>query len=387
MQIYNFISWCSIGITSTSSSLAYTCAVFLVEQAFLCAWSMWPRAATSYFDRNLVMLFSVKLGHVANFLLFTSLNRVDLTGLNSALVRNSNISFILVSGKTELIWWQFPPLKIHRWRLYSSLGTSSSFSLHNLVWCYLHPSITCLPPLLTLMLVLSNMIVHPLSESNVNDTRFWVRVGNVYPLRASLFKVDTFISAWKVDTIWDPSGFTAWNASAGRLLSVGVSIRQQCSVLPLSAIQSPFTVMWGQVVVLLIRSISENLFTIVLRLYPISIRFLDLPTTRPPHFPCVWLSPYDTDFYPTGCMWCCCALASCSSRGSNSILLDPKCACRLPANRWAPPNISYMCGCLHSPLPLSVPLPPCTNFPPSIQTFWWTMIEYAWAIWFAPCPS
>ena len=74
------------------------------------------------------------------------------------------------------------------------------------------------------MMVLSNVIVHLLSAITFNDKKIWVRVGNLYPLHSSLFKVDTFISACKLDTIFYMSGCTACNAAAGQLFSVGVSL-------------------------------------------------------------------------------------------------------------------------------------------------------------------
>ena len=63
---------------------------------------------------------------------------------------------------------------MHRWRLYSSFGVSSSFSLHNMFCCYLYPSITCLPLFATLMMVLSNVIVHPFPARTGNVKDFWL---------------------------------------------------------------------------------------------------------------------------------------------------------------------------------------------------------------------
>ena len=183
---------------------------------------MWPSAVASGFSRKLVMLFSVKLGHVENFPLFYALNRVYFTGINIALVGNSNISCKLISDKTALIFWSLMSLQIRRWHLYSFFGASSSLSLQNMVFCSLYTSIACLPLFMTLILVIFNVIVHTLSERTGNDTRFWVGVGNLNPLWASLFKVDTFISACKVNTIWYPYGCTACNREVGKSLSMGV---------------------------------------------------------------------------------------------------------------------------------------------------------------------
>ena len=177
---------------------------------------MWPSNVASCLAINLVMFFSVRLGHIAKFPFFTALNRVDFPGLNSTLVRNSKISCILIPCKTTLICWPLPLFQIHRWSSSSSLGASSSLSLQNLVFCSLYLSITCLPPFVELILVLFNMIVHMMSSSTINDTRFGVREGNLYPLRSSLFKVDTFVSASKFDKIWYPSGFTSCNSAAVR---------------------------------------------------------------------------------------------------------------------------------------------------------------------------
>ena len=177
---------------------------------------MWSSYVASCFAINLVMFLSVRLCHIAKFPLFVAINRVDLPGINSTLVSNSNISCILIPDKTALICWPFPSFQLYSWSFYHSLGASSSLILHNLVWCSLYPSITCLPPFVKFILVLYNIIVHMISSSTVNYTRFWVREGNLYPLRSSLFKLDTFVSASKFDTIWYPSGFTSCNSAAVR---------------------------------------------------------------------------------------------------------------------------------------------------------------------------
>ena len=190
----------------------------------MCALSMWPSATASDFSRNLVMFFSVILGHVEKFPLFTNINRVYLDGLNITLVRNSKISFILLSGNTTLICCSLTSLQIHRWHFSYYFSALTSFILHNLVLCYLYPSITWLSPFVTLIMVLSSVIVHPLYASTGNYKRFWVKVVNLYSLRASLFKVDTFISACKVDTIWYRSGCTSCNAEAVQSLFMGVSL-------------------------------------------------------------------------------------------------------------------------------------------------------------------
>ena len=74
------------------------------------------------------------------------------------------------------------------------------------------------------MLVLSNAIAHMLAKSTGSNTRFWIRVGYLYPLTDSFSHVDTFILAYKVETIWYPSDYTVFNTAMKLLLSMGVSL-------------------------------------------------------------------------------------------------------------------------------------------------------------------